>query len=470
MKRLMQTLVCLSLFSLVTASAQPSAAGEVPPNRWAVIFAPVKYSGLPASPLHATGATELKQRLTASGFDPERVVLLSNGIDGADRPATKAELNKILNELTGDGSSEFRAEKGDVILVAVCSYGVRIDGADYVCSADSTTADLTAVTAGDSLTSVKEILKTLSANTETHDLVIIDAAGTATIDGAAQQAGDFGRTAPPHASGQAVILGRSSQVRTPDDDSPARTWFMQSVLDGFSQLADKDQVGGVTVLEFQEYLGGHTRTVSQVDSLTSHEAPQAAVAPDDDFSLVAAGRVQPAEVSPEFEAEMGLRMINLAERALLLEQDAEGAARALTRIARFGLSKELASRAESLLWMTLAMQGQVQVAWDKAAEKKRPLFVVAPRSFSLYQQTNPIKAGTVLQITRLAPNQGVTWAKVSARFGQEHTSGTVELTKLEAEEGWTNVSQLTAKNSSDESASNEDLTVALKKLFTPPAD
>ena len=345
---------------------------------------------------------------------------------------------------------------------------MRIGKVDYICSADATADDLSADTAVESLIAVSEILKELSANSGALDLVITDGAGWHESDVVAKRAANFGATPPTPSANQAVVLSRSAARCAPEGDAAPRTWFLQSVLDGLSQLGDEDRADGVTVLEFQKYLGDHADVVRTEGKVNGHQNPQSAVSSGSDFTLVTADDLQPAQVTPEFKAAMSQHMIQLAERALLIERDAAASRDALARLAPLNPAGALRSRADSLLWMTMALRGRLQDAWDLASAGERPLFVVVPRDMALYGETAQLKAGTVLQIARVADNDGVTWAKVSARFQQDYDSGVVRLSKIDAPEAWTQGTFLTAgQEAQTASASQDALTDVLKKIYPP---
>src|SRR5687768_11557953 len=125
MTRYLTSMVVVGLASLASA-AEPKVA-----ERWAVLVGVNDYAN--ANDLQFCGADQsaLRDRLVASGFRAENIVLLHDKAEQNRHRPSQRNIEEQLQLVIGS------AEAGDLLVVGFSGHGVSLGGKSYLCPSDA---------------------------------------------------------------------------------------------------------------------------------------------------------------------------------------------------------------------------------------------------------------------------------------------------------------------------------------------
>lgn len=360
-----------------------------------VLFAPGVYEHQSPTAFHANAAKQIHGRLLKSGVLEGRIAWIQG------RQATVAAFSDALTNMANS------TESNDLLLVVICSPGVRYEDHDYVFTADTPTDPRQGIDATKPrLLAIAQVLREMGASVSKRRVLIVDGAaeGDSSVGPAFVQ---FGCASVEPSEGQWVIINRANVMGQRAEQSPM-TDFMWSFADGIAFHADGNRDGFISVLELVDYMKLYAEeqrnTTPSFAGKTTGDAAflPTSAANDDTFpreALLANAR----------------RLVAEARKALLLELDLTGSQALLTRAGRLCVDVDLKAEIDDLTVTASILGGKTNVV-PLVASEGITYSVVLPREAGLYspgatQASRRLPAGTVVQISHRSPSssEGDAW-------------------------------------------------------------
>lgn len=249
------------------AAEQPSGPSKsLPGRRWALLIGVDQYKRLVPLDYCGNDVRALGQRLTAAGFEPDRVVVLHNKADSLDFQPLKANIEEQIKLVLGS------AKEGDLVLVAFSGHGIQLAGRSYLCPYEANLEDPA------TLVPLEGVFRALEDCPAAVKLFVVDACQNEEVQrgertaAAARAASDFGKwlgEVPPP-KGTLLVTSCAPGEKSWEAKEFQHGVFMHYLLEGLEGRADSNGNGMLTLSELFAYASDRTQTYVR----KKHEALQ----------------------------------------------------------------------------------------------------------------------------------------------------------------------------------------------------
>jgi hypothetical protein len=365
------------LFAVATYATITAAADRV------LLFAPGEYEHHQAAPYHANAAKNLHDRLLKANIHEDQMIWLHG------REATATAFRKALGNLVDSTGPQ------DLLLVVLCSPGMRQDDSDYIFSAD--TPDNPKISKGEKdpkMIPVAEVVSEMGVSASNKRILLVD--GASEGDFAQSDAAiHFGRAPIEVRSGQWVILNQSNSISA-RGNQPDITAFMWSFLDGIAIHADGNHDGVVTALELADYM----KLYAEEQRLP---LPRFAGKATEDMNLVSTSTADDETFPREKLVENARRLTTEARKALRLDLDVQAALALLDRASRLCNDEDFKKELDMVSASAKIMSGKAEEVLPLQARDDVIFEAVLPKDVLGYNSANrsrsqQLPAGSVVYI------------------------------------------------------------------------
>lgn len=240
--------------STVIAMEKPAPSER---GRWAVLVGVDQY--VQAESLKFCGADQrsLRDRLVASGFPAEQVILLHDKAQDRKYQPYKGNIEKQLDLMLN------LVEEEDVVVVALSGHGVHLDGKSYFCPTDADLDD------PQTLVSLDALYKKFENSVAALKVLFVDACrNDPRLPGRRagrklsprEEAREFTKSLerPPH--GVVLLNSCTAGEVSYEDQEIGHGVFMHYVLEGLQGEADADGNGRVSIEELSRFANAKTKS------------------------------------------------------------------------------------------------------------------------------------------------------------------------------------------------------------------
>jgi hypothetical protein len=451
------SLLSLGAAAVLSLSTCSLHADESESTRWALIFAPGEYQALPDSVVHERGAERLRQQLLRSGFQSEHISLLTGSADSTQRRATASNFRSHLRETVNASGPD------DVLLVAVLSYGVGSGKSDFIVTANTSSAELTALQASrsgnvaDSIVSIQEIAEVMQTSATASQLLLVDGAVGESDPQSVPGSSQFANGELQLLSGQYVVVNRHSGTRR------GVTEFNASICDGLTEFADGDSSQTISRDELVEHIQRYARSMK----LQPEPVVKGNIVAD--FNLATAGSLEGSGAfTRDLRDQMARTLMQSARHLLLIVQSPDDARDVLKRAIAYRPSDELKAEISSMLLTLLAAEGNFEKAWREAEALNQPLLVQATGKFSIEASGKPVGTVKPGELVLFTLRQDVTpdiFLHPKKRYVVKYENGAVAFEELDTPSGWSRLSDIQVGRTDEQAEpSTETLVSILRQL------
>jgi formylglycine-generating enzyme required for sulfatase activity len=248
----------MRLTSLVLAAAcvlVPTAtARSAEPKKWALLVGVNDYVQFRDLAYAGADASALGEALILSGFDPERVFLLSDGAEEARYKPFKKNIEKQLEIVLKVAGPD------DLVIVSFSGHGIHVDGKSYFCPSEADDEDPAAT-----MIAVDDIYKKFESCPAALKLMVVDACRddprppsrkSATSEADLK---NFGGSLQKPPDGLVVLSSCGPGQKSYEDEALGHGVFMHYVLQGLAGEADGNGNGTITLGELYDYASTQTK-------------------------------------------------------------------------------------------------------------------------------------------------------------------------------------------------------------------
>lgn len=225
------------------APAQPQPAADTPGVRRALVIGMENYAHLAKREFAASDAQAIGNSLIAGGYDPDLVKVMNDSTSNAQLLPTKENLARELSALFTTAGPK------DLILVVVVGHAVNLEGASYLCPVDGQLDNL------ETLLPLTAWLEKFAASKASAKVLMADVTSKEPRLANRRESDPESKvkdlvatlTQPP--KGVVILASSATADAARDDVEKSRGLFCRSLLESFSEAADADQNGRVSLLE-----------------------------------------------------------------------------------------------------------------------------------------------------------------------------------------------------------------------------
>lgn len=238
-------------------------------RRWAVLVGVNQYDDYGALTLAVEDVTAVRDQLLKSGYDSQRVQLLT---DGATENSALPTRNNVLAALRAVANA---TEEDDLLLFYYSGHGDAEDGQSYLVARDGRRAALS-----DTAVSLRRVEEILRGSRARGKVIVIDACRSGSDIGGKGFSDEFIRRVFEQAEGLAILASCKQGELSYEDPKIGQGVFTSFLLEALTGAADRDGKGFITAQDINRHVSDGVRAWAAARRTTQTPTFQSEMAGD----------------------------------------------------------------------------------------------------------------------------------------------------------------------------------------------